>query len=153
MINVKDKQKIKMDANDVVFNLVSSLTEQIRYMLTERLRNFSNEARILLSQQKGLKLNENDALTIILKSLKGVSDEMIIELIRNSSLSDNDKILLNISYGNPRVAMLLTDKNDKEEFLGGELLISDKTIAGYKLSEHLPVQEDTLEDIDRYFLH
>mgnify|MGYP001561408895 CR=1 FL=1 len=42
---------------------------------------------------------------------------------------------------------------NKEEVCSDELLISDKTLDGYKLSEHLPAQEDTPEDIDRYFLH
>lgn len=78
---------------------------------------------------------------------------MIIELIRNSSLNDRDKILLNMLYGNPRVAILLTDKNNKEEVLGDELLIGDKTLAEYKLSEHLPPKQDTPGEIDRYFLH
>mgnify|MGYP001558368655 CR=1 FL=1 len=141
-----------MDTDDIVSNLVS-LLEQIRCMLTERLRNFSNEALNLIRQQKGLKLNRREILEIILKSLKGISGEMILELIRNSSLNDNDKCLLNVLYGNPRVAILSPIKTTEEEVCGGELLISDKTLARYKTSEHLPAQEDTPEDIDRYFLH
>ena len=58
-----------MDTDDIVSNLVS-LLEQIRCMLTERLRNFSNEALNLIRQQKGLKLNRREILEIILKSLK-----------------------------------------------------------------------------------
>ena len=45
-----------MDTDDIVSNLVS-LLEQIRCMLTERLRNFPMKPLNLIRQQKGLKLN------------------------------------------------------------------------------------------------
>ena len=121
--------------DDTLSNLVSSLTEQVRYMLTERLRNFSNEALNLIGQQKGLKMNRREVLTIILKSLKDVSGEMALELIRNSSLNDDDKILLNILYGNPRVAILSPIKTTKEEVSDDELILGGKSLVRQSLPE------------------
>ena len=106
-----------MDAKDIAF----LLTEQVQCMLTERLRNFSNEARIAIEKKAGIKLNGCDTLWIILKSLKDVRLEMTLELIINSSLNDDDKALLNAVFGNPRVNVFSPTKTTKEEVFGDEL--------------------------------
>ncbi|KKR52781.1 MAG: hypothetical protein UT90_C0021G0006 [Parcubacteria group bacterium GW2011_GWA1_40_21] len=117
-----------MDANDIASAIKSSLEGRVQYMLMERLRNFSNEARILIKEQKGIKLNECDTLWLIFKSLKDVSREMILELIRNSSLHDDDKALLNVVFGDPRVNVFsLTKTTTREEVFGDELSTGSKT--------------------------
>lgn len=141
-----------MDANDIV----SAVRGRVQSILTEGLRNYFNEARIAIEsieKEESIKINERDKLWIILKSLKDIPRKMAVELIRNSSLDNDDRAFLNVVCGDPELYVLIADKKTKEEVLGDELLISDKTLAGYKLSEHLPAQEDTAEDIDRYFLH
>jgi len=109
-----------MDAKDIAF----LLTEQVQSMLVERLRNFSNEARIVIEaigKKEGIKLSGHDRLWIILKSLRDVPREMTLDLIRNSSLNDDDKALLNAVFGNPRVNVFSPTKTTKEEVFGDEL--------------------------------
>lgn len=140
-----------MDANEVASNLKSSLTGRVRYMLTEHLRNFSNEAGIVIEQQKDLKLDEYNKLGIILRALKDIPCEMIIELIRNSSLNDDDKWLLNV-YDIP-MAILLTPTKTKEEIFSDELILGGKQLIQQSFSEWPRTSEDnsTLSEADKYF--
>ena len=60
---------------------------------------------------------------IILKSLKDTPRKIAIELIRNSSLNNDDRAFLNVVWGNPEVNVLSPTKTTtKEEVFGDELI-------------------------------
>jgi len=141
-----------MDANDIASALKSSLEGRVQYMLTERLRNFFNEARIVIEEEKGIKLNGCDTLWLILKSLKDVRLKMTLELIRNSSLSNDDKALLNVVYGDPRVNVFSPTKTTtREEVFGDELVLSGDTVTKSKTPTEPEPEDDSV--IDRYHFH
>ena len=115
-----------MNAKDIA----SLFMERVQHMLTERLKNFSNEARIAIEKKAGIKLNERDRLGIILKSLKNTPREIAVELIRNSSLNNDDRAFLNILCGDPEVNVLLQTKTTTvEEVFGDELPTGSKILA------------------------
>jgi len=140
-----------MDAKDIA----SLLTEQVQSMLTERLRNFSNEARIaieVIEKKEGIKLNGRDTLGIILKSLKDTPRKIAVELIRNSSLNNDDRAFLNVVWGNPEVNVLSPTKTTtKEEVFGDELVLSGDTVTKSKTPTEPEPEDDSV--IDQYHFH
>ena len=66
---------------------------------------------------------------IILKSLKDTPRKIAIELIRNSSLNNDDRAFLNVVWGNPEVNVLSPTKTTtKEEVFGDELPTDNKIL-------------------------
>lgn len=114
-----------MDANDIV----SAVTERVQSILTEWLRNYFNEARLAIEaieKEKGIKINERDKLWVILKSLKDMPRKMAVDLIKNSSLGNDDRAFLNITCGDPTVYVLSPTKTKQEEVYGDELPAGSK---------------------------
>lgn len=109
--------------------IVSTVNKQVQCILTKKLEEYFDEAKLaieIIKKKEGIKINERDKLQVIFKSLKDISTEMIVESIRNSSLDDYHKCLLNILCGNPRVAILVTPTKTKEEKFSDELILSNK---------------------------
>lgn len=94
------------------------INSTIERMLVERLNNFSNEALIIVKQQGEPKLKPHKKLEIILESLKKVSSSVIHNLIVDSDLKDNDKILLNLLYGSPRNYVLGKSRSHQDKVNG-----------------------------------
>lgn len=123
-----------MDANDIV----SAVRGRVQSILTEGLRNYFNEARIAIEsieKEESIKINERDKLWIILKSLKDIPRKMAVELIRNSSLDNDDRAFLNVVCGDPEVYVLSPTKTKQEEVYGDELPAGSKRTIQNELIE------------------